>query len=81
MPELTDQKRSPAAPEVAASDANAELERLFASPDFAASRRRKALLAYLVKQSIEDPSVGLEQNPTIMHRSQRRRTCFGFREA
>jgi adenylate cyclase len=38
---------------VAATDAQIELQRLLSSPDFSASARRKALLAYLVQQTVE----------------------------
>jgi hypothetical protein len=38
---------------VAATDVQIELQRLFSSPEFSASARRKALLAYLVQQTLE----------------------------
>jgi hypothetical protein len=38
---------------VTAADAQFELQRLVASPDFSASARRKALLTYLVEQTLE----------------------------
>jgi adenylate cyclase len=38
---------------VAAADVQIELQRLFSSPGFSSSARRKALLAYLVQQTLE----------------------------